>query len=214
MEWRITYRVNVGRVKVEVGRHNRPCMSSCHCKCNENKQSNIKQSKARRKLNIMRKLAGTKWGANEVLKKIYQQAIRPHLEYGSSSWKTAAKCHQQSLDRVQNQALRIITGRMRSTPIEKMEHTANLPPLSKRKECQAMVQATKYESSEDHQMNTRQAQPTILQRRLKRSSSNSKSKKHQVKQTGKGHHLHLSTLPHNKGRAQRCEQENPDTSHA
>ena len=39
---------------------------------------------------------------------------------------------------------------MRTTPIE-MERTANIPPLSKRRECKAMVQAAKYESSEDHQ---------------------------------------------------------------
>ena len=37
------------------------------------------------------KLAGTKWGANEqILKSVYQGNVRPHLEYGSSSWMTAA----------------------------------------------------------------------------------------------------------------------------
>ena len=78
------------------------------------------EAKARRKLNIMRKLAGTHWGANEkILKTIYQGSVRPYLEYGSCSWMTAAKSHQQNLNRVQNQALRIITGAMRSTPIQK-----------------------------------------------------------------------------------------------
>jgi hypothetical protein len=34
-------------------------------------------SKARRKMNIMRKLAGTKWGANEkILKSVYQGNVR------------------------------------------------------------------------------------------------------------------------------------------
>jgi hypothetical protein len=50
------------------------------------------EAKARRKMNIMRKLAGTKWGANEkILKSVYQGNVRPHLEYGSSSWMTAAQ---------------------------------------------------------------------------------------------------------------------------
>ena len=41
---------------------------------------------ARRKLNIMKKLAGSHWGANEkILKSVYQGAVQPHLEYGSSS---------------------------------------------------------------------------------------------------------------------------------
>ena len=69
------------------------------------------EAKARRKMNIMRKLAGTKWGANEkILKSVYQGNVRPHLEYGSSSWMAAVMTHHQTLDKVQNQALRIITG--------------------------------------------------------------------------------------------------------
>ena len=73
-------------------------------------------------MNIMRKLAGTKWGANEkILKSVYKGNVHPHLEYGSSSWMTAAKTHHQTSDKVQNQALRIITGAMKSTPIQSME---------------------------------------------------------------------------------------------
>ena len=40
------------------------------------------QAKARSKLALLRKLAGTQWGAVEtVLKNVYIGAIRPHLEY-------------------------------------------------------------------------------------------------------------------------------------
>ena len=85
------------------------------------------EAKARRKMNIMRKLAGTKWGANEkILKSVYQGNVRPHLEYGSSSWMTAAKIHHQTTDKVQNQALRIITGAMKSTPVQSMEEITNI----------------------------------------------------------------------------------------
>ena len=63
------------------------------------------EGKARRNLNIMRKLAGTQWGANkQILKSVYQGTVQPHLEYGSNSWMTAAKTHQNTLDKVQNQA--------------------------------------------------------------------------------------------------------------
>jgi hypothetical protein len=127
------------------------------------------EAKARRKMNIMRKLAGTKWGANEkILKSVYQGNVRPHLEYGSSSWMTAAKTHHQTLDNVQNQALRIITGAMKSTPIQSMEEITNIPPLRKRRECKAMIQATKYQCSQNHPMNTRLKQ--LSSDRLKRSS--------------------------------------------
>ena len=88
----------------------------------------------------MRKLAGTEWGANEkVLKSVYQGNVRPYLEYRSSSWMTAAKTHHQTLDKVQNQALRIITGAMKSTPIQSMEEITNIPPLRKRRKCKAMI---------------------------------------------------------------------------
>ena len=93
----------------------------------------------------MRKLAGTKWGANEkVLTSVYEGNV--HLEYGSiaSAWMTAANSHHQTLDKVQNQALRIITGAMKSTPVASMEEITNIPPLSKRRQCKAMIQATKY----------------------------------------------------------------------
>jgi len=142
------------------------------------------EAKARRKMNIMRKLAGTHWGANEkILKTVYQGTVRPHLEYGSSSWMTAAKSHQQTMDKVQNQALRIITGAMRSTPIDKMEQTTGIPPLNNRRECKALVQSIKYRHSEDHLMSSRQKQPTSG--RLKRSSfvreTQALQRKHQTK---------------------------------
>ena len=111
------------------------------------------EAKARRKLALMRKLAGTEWGANEaVLKNVYQGAVRPHLEYGATAWASAAKTHHQALDRVQNAALRIVTGGMRSTPIEKMEKTASIPPLSKRRNCKILTQATKFEVLQNHPM--------------------------------------------------------------
>ncbi|VDI25179.1 Hypothetical predicted protein [Mytilus galloprovincialis] len=100
------------------------------------------EAKARRELNIMMKLAGTKWGANEkILKSVYQGNVRPHLEYGSSPWMTAVKSHHQTLDKVQNQTLRIITGAMKSTQIKSMEDITNIPPLRKRRECKAMIHA-------------------------------------------------------------------------
>jgi hypothetical protein len=42
---------------------------------------------------------------------------------------------------------------MKSTPIQSMEEITNIPPLCKRRECKAMIQATKYQCSRDHPMN-------------------------------------------------------------
>ena len=58
------------------------------------------EAKARKKLNIMRKLAGTNWGANEkILKQVYQGNIRHTLEYGSTSYMAAAPTQLNKLEK-------------------------------------------------------------------------------------------------------------------
>ena len=80
------------------------------------------EAKARRRLAILHKLAGTTWEASKkILKTVYQGTVRPHLEFGSTAWSTTAKTNQQALEKVQNQALRLIAGAMRSTPITEMD---------------------------------------------------------------------------------------------
>ena len=70
------------------------------------------ETKTRRKLALLRKLSGTQWGAAEVvLKNVYIGTIRPHLNYGSTT-------SNYTLDKVQNQALRIITRSMRSNLVQ------------------------------------------------------------------------------------------------
>jgi ribonuclease HI/endonuclease/exonuclease/phosphatase family metal-dependent hydrolase len=127
------------------------------------------EAKARRRLAILRKLAGTSWGANEkILKAVYEGTVRPHLEYGAPAWSTTAKTNQQVLDKVQNQALRIITGGMRSTPIKTMETLAGIEPLNIRRDTKTLIQAEKFKSLPRHPMNNRMKQP--VQSRLKRTS--------------------------------------------
>ena len=99
------------------------------------------EAKARRRLAILRKLAGTTWGASEkILKTVYQGTVRPHLEYGSTAWSTTAKTNQQTLDKVQIQALRLITGAMRSTPITEMERLTGVQCLDQRRDAKNMMQ--------------------------------------------------------------------------
>ena len=82
------------------------------------------EGKARKKLAIIRKLAATTWGANEqILKTVYEGSVRPVLEYSSTARSTTTKTNQQSLDKIQNQALHIITGAKKSTPNTFMEQT-------------------------------------------------------------------------------------------
>ena len=134
------------------------------------------EGKARRKMAILRKLAGTTWGASEkVLTTVYQGTVRPHLEYGSTAWSTTAKTNQQALDKVQNQALRLITGAMRSTPITEMERLTGVQPLGQRRDAKNMMQAEKFKCLTNHPMKTRLE--GLIKNRLKRSSFVHESKK-------------------------------------
>ena len=127
------------------------------------------ESKARKKLSIMRKLAGTSWGANErILKQVYQGNVCPTLEYGSGAFMSAAQTQIHNLEKVQNQALRVITGAMRSTPIEKMQKITGIAPLKQRMDGKALTMFTKAKLMKDHPMHNRTKQRG--QGRLKRKS--------------------------------------------
>ena len=58
------------------------------------------EAKARRKLALLRKLAGTQWGAAEtVLMNVYNGTIRPHLEYRSTTLSSASQSAIYTLDK-------------------------------------------------------------------------------------------------------------------
>ena len=103
-----------------------------------------------------------------MLKKLYVGRIPPVLEYGMAASFTAAKSNSCKLSRVQHQAMRMMTGAMRSTPISAMETVTGLQPLEDRQEIKVLTQATKFKRLQDHPMHERMNQPT--RGRLKRSN--------------------------------------------
>ena len=118
---------------------------------------------------LMKKLAGTKWGANHsVLKKMYVGRIRPTLEYGMSATCTASKAQQKKRNTIQNQAMRIMTGAMCSTPVTSLENITGLQSLEERSDIKVLTQAAKFKRLDDHPMQNSMKQPT--KNRLKRTS--------------------------------------------
>ena len=149
------------------------------------------ETKAKRKLAILRKLAGTTWGANEkTLRTVYEGTIRPHLEYGAAAWSSASKTTLQTVDKVQNQALRLITGAMKTTPISKMEEVTGIQPLQDRRNMKTLLQAEKFKCQVKHPMKAKVEGRT--RNRLKRGSF-----LHQVKKLEREHISHLpeKTIP-------------------
>ena len=129
------------------------------------------ERKGIRKLALLKKLAGTTWGAEcRLLSTVYTGVVRPTMEYASTSWSTASKTNQSKLDKVQNMALRLILGAMRSTPIQDMEKTTNIHPLERRRNLKVLLQGEKLKRLPTHPLHSRLQQPT--KNRLKRKSLN------------------------------------------
>lgn len=85
-------------------------------------------------LNILKSLAGLKWGSDpKILKMLYQSTIRSYLDYGCIYYSEANHTMLRKLDVIQNRALRVITGAMMSSPINSLELEAGVPPLSIRR---------------------------------------------------------------------------------
>ena len=132
-------------------------------------QSKKTEARGKVRLALMKKLAGTTWGADtSTLKRLYTGRVRPVLEYGMTAWGTTAKSNFDRVSKVQNQATRIITGAMKSTPIPKLETITGLQPLDDRRDAKILTQAAKFKRLQDHPMKNRLSQPT--KGRLKRGS--------------------------------------------
>jgi len=89
-------------------------------------------SKANGKINVLRGLAGTTWGQQkETLTYIYKQFIRTTIGYAQTGWfTTTSHTNRERLQRVQNTALRVITGCTRTTPIHHLHAETKIIPIS------------------------------------------------------------------------------------
>jgi hypothetical protein len=104
----------------------------------------------------MRKLAGTAWGADiKVMKKLYVGRVRPVLECGMSAWSSSRKSNFGRIHRLQNSAARIITGALRSTPVNRIESITGLQPMEDRQIGRVLQQAEKFKRLTGHPMHKR-----------------------------------------------------------
>lgn len=91
--------------------------------------------KTQKFLNILKVLAGSGWGIHpKHLRRLYINLIRSRIDFGSYLYDNSAKCHTYKIDKIQNQALRIIGGFIKTTPIHVMESEICIPPLAVRRQ--------------------------------------------------------------------------------
>ena len=97
------------------------------------------RKKADKRLNLIKHLASSNWGADKnTLRSLYLGYTRSVMDYSIVIQNICSKSTKESLDRVQNQALRLICGGMRSSPTSACEISANIEPLEKRRKKAAL----------------------------------------------------------------------------
>ncbi|KAG7300441.1 hypothetical protein JYU34_016062 [Plutella xylostella] len=90
--------------------------------------------KTLRFLNVLKVLSGSSWGIHpKHIRRLYISIIRSRLDYSSFLYDTSCNSHLNKLVRVQNQAMRVIGGFIKSTPIHVMESELCLQPLHLRR---------------------------------------------------------------------------------
>ena len=86
-------------------------------------------------LNLLRVIAHKDWGADcATLLKLYCSHVRPKLDYGCVVYSCARKSVLESLDRVQNAALRTCLGAFRTSPVSSLHVEAGELPLELRRQ--------------------------------------------------------------------------------
>ena len=86
-------------------------------------------------MNLLRVVAHMDWGADSTtLLRLYRSLVRSKLDYGCVVYGSARDSYLESLDRVQNAALRVCLGAFRTTPISSLHVEANELPLKLRRQ--------------------------------------------------------------------------------
>ena len=106
----------------------------------------------------------------KILTQVYTATVRPHMEYASNAWSSAAKIELDQLTKTQNARLRIITGGMRTTPISELKRTVGLMSWGERREEKFLRQSEKMKRLPSHPLRSMFEAPT--KNRLKRQNPN------------------------------------------
>lgn len=90
--------------------------------------------KCKKRINLMRCIAGNSWGASKkTLCYIYKALIRSRIDYGCEVYEAANKSNLKKLEIIQNQCLRICTGAIKSTTTNTLEVDCGVMPLDIRR---------------------------------------------------------------------------------
>jgi len=116
-----------------------------------NEHINYIIDRCNKRINLLRALTGTDWGANKkTLIMLYRSLIRSIIDYGAIAYDSASESSKRRLDQIQSKALRICCGAMIMTPVAALQVECGEMPLELRRKEQQLQYATKLEASHDN----------------------------------------------------------------
>ena len=92
------------------------------------------KERSHQRLNILRNVSKRKWGADrKTLRILYKAIVQSPIDYASFLYGTAANTHLDTINKIQYEGIRIITGALRCTRREALEVDAHILPLDLRR---------------------------------------------------------------------------------
>ena len=146
--------------------------------------TNLKQ-KATRRLRIVKRLASSKWGADKAnLRQMYLGYVRSTMDHNLALQSICSDSVKQSLDKVQNEAVKFISGGRKSSPIAACEIDSNIEPLNLRREASVVEMVERYRRSDKETPNRKIVDKWTPNEKIKQKSILKVEKKLQEK-----HHM-------------------------
>ena len=100
-------------------------------------------------LNLLRHISHTSFGADRVtLLRLYLALIKPKLDYGSEAYGSACTSLLDTLQPIQNAALRIATGAYRTSPVASLHAETGILPLKYYRDTKALTYLSRLRTAE------------------------------------------------------------------
>ena len=98
----ITTKLNINNIDINLHKSAKFLGVTFDNKLNWNEYINYIITRCKNKLNLLKCVSGTDWGADcSILYQLYRTLIKPVLEYGSEAFNSAAPEHKKKLDSIQ-----------------------------------------------------------------------------------------------------------------
>ena len=129
------------------------------------------KKKAKSRLHLVKRLASTSWGADkDTLRQLYLGYVRSTMEYSLALQALSSRTNQQSLDKVQNNALRFISGGLKSTPTAACEVHTNVEPMKLRRDAAVIETVERYRRQDQNHPNRVITNDTRPAQRIRKKS--------------------------------------------